>query len=260
MDKKQNQNPDNMPERYFLVKITLANSRPKSWRNLCIPADLSVYDFMDIILRIFGWGGGHLYDFEGYREEIPNNPFLDDYEEKYAGMTVKDLFIMLGSHLRFVYDYGDYHLHRIDLMNSNFTPESGQYPIYCTRSKGGHGIDDGECIDWYDDEYSKIYDDYGEIRDYDEFMQIMEECAKRVTPMTANEDIEDIVEGLYDRKLVYGDPCVVLSRADAATLKKAQKEQEKAQKAREKAEQKALKAAEKAKTEGRKKTVKKKEA
>lgn len=238
-----------MPKRYFMVKITLVHSMPKSWRNLCIPADLSAYDFMDIILRLFGWSGGHLYDFEGYREEIPNNPFMDEYEEKYAGMTVKDLFVMLGSPLRFVYDYGDYHLHKIDLMNSNFAPESGQYPIYCARSKGGHGIDDGECIDWYDDEYDKIYDEYGEIRDYDVFEQIMEECAKRVTTATANEDIEGFVKARYDRKLVYGDPCVVLSKADAAALKKAQK-------AKEKAEQKALKAAEKAKTASRKKTVK----
>ncbi len=247
---------NDMPQHYFLVKITLVNSRPKSWRNLCIPADLPADDFMDIILRLFGWSGSHLYDFEGYRSEVPNNPFLEGYEEKYADMTIKDLFVMLGPSLRFVYDYGDYHLHKVDLMNTNFTPESGQYPIYCIRSKGGHGIEDGECEDWDEDEYEQIFDEYGDIKDFDVFKQILEDCAKRVTPITANADIAGIVGRLYTRKLVYGDPCVVLSKADAAALKKAQKEQEKAQKAKEKAEQKALKAANKAKTATKKKTDK----
>lgn len=287
MATEQNHNPDNMPERYFQVKITLTRFRPKSWRTMCVPANLNAEAFKDIILRLFGWYGDHLYNFEGYEDVqyMLRKPDFDDYadEDEYEEetdevtsdtdddddydfpleeeadddviITVKDLFENLGTKLRFVYDFGDYHLHTVELMNSDFTPESGQYPVYCIKSKGGHGIDDGSCEDWTDDEYDKIFDDNGEVRDYDVFEQIMEDCAKRVSPMTANADIAGIVECLYDRKLVYGDPCVVLSKADAAAMKKAMKEQEKAKKAKEKAEQKALKAAEKAKKGGKSKAT-----
>ena len=249
-----------MPEQYFLVKITLMRSKPKSWRNMCIPADLDVQSFMEIINRLFGWGFAHLYEFCGIDE-------LLSYLERSSAseVSVYELFNCLGLKVRYVYDFGDYHEHLVELKDARFTPESGNYPIYCIKSKGGHGIEDGDCVDWDEDDYDKIFDEEtGFTDDYDLFMEVMEKAALRVTTDTVNSDISYFAYSLYPRKLECGDPCVVPNKAELAAQKKAQKEAERAQKAKEKAElkakEKAEKAALKANTSVKKKTSSSKKA
>ena len=250
---------DHLPERYFMVKITLLRSYPKSWRNVCIPSDLDALTFMDVINRLFGWEGfDHLFDFKGLEDLV--------YElgrESKGEITVSELFQYLGTKLTYVYDFGDYHEHTVELKDASFAPESGHYPIYCIKSKGGHGIEDGTCVDWTEDDYDIVFDEDGNYKlEHDEALAFMEKCAARVDATTVNFDLFHLNQALYDGELQVGDPCVVPSKAELQAQKKAEKEQQKAERAKARAEQKAKekaqKEAEKAKASTKPKVTKRK--
>ena len=204
-----------MPERYFKVKIQLKYTRPTLYRVLCVPAELSLRDFCRVIREAIGWGWDHLDGFPDAEQALEMSESGDfaysDQEHcpEYDTLTVQDLFGTCGPKVRYVYDYGDYHEHIVQLQDADFRPEAGHYPIYCLKSQGPHPFEDGVSLDdkayWDDPKFFPPDDEDGNPSDeYFEFHATL-----NIDPAEVSCAVACVASGLYGRELHEGDPCVV---------------------------------------------------
>ncbi|MDR1608903.1 MAG: plasmid pRiA4b ORF-3 family protein [Deltaproteobacteria bacterium] len=81
-----------MSTKYILFRIELKRSSPKIWRRFFAPADIKLSDFHNVLIRVMGWNGYHLYEFK-IRDEIFFNA-ATDYKELFGldEDEVEDLF------------------------------------------------------------------------------------------------------------------------------------------------------------------------
>jgi hypothetical protein len=102
----------------YQIKITLEGVQPEIWRRLFIQGDLFMHDFHKIIQTTMGWENIHLHQFLkndrifGIADNEPESPelFMD-----YTSIRVMDLLKAEGDTLRYLYDFGDSWIHKIDL-------------------------------------------------------------------------------------------------------------------------------------------------
>ena len=98
----------------YIVRVSLKGSDPLIWRELCIPADLTLGEFHLLIQIAMGWENAHLHQFI-HKKSIIGIPSPDDWQavidenEVYAD----EIFVRKGSRIDYEYDFGDSWLHEI---------------------------------------------------------------------------------------------------------------------------------------------------
>ena len=104
----------------FQLKIMIKESHPPIWRRVIVPAGLS-FSQLTVILNItMGWSGYHLSDYE-FKDEnlrIIDDPDGFDFsfgDEIDASDTCIDDFLYEGDWFNYVYDFGDYWQHRLEV-------------------------------------------------------------------------------------------------------------------------------------------------
>jgi hypothetical protein len=98
----------------FKMRVVLNGTNPLVWRQIIVPADLTLNAFHSVLQLIMGWQMTHLFDFEidGKRYAEP-----DDFDEKMP----KSLHSILSDVLKdqksfsYNYDFGDGWRHTIDV-------------------------------------------------------------------------------------------------------------------------------------------------
>jgi len=100
--------------RTFVLHASLVGMA-EIWRRVTVPSDILLADLHAALQILFDWDDQHLHFFEhgGVRYGIP-----DDDEarvEDQAGVRISALVNETGDSLRYVYDFGDWWEHRIEL-------------------------------------------------------------------------------------------------------------------------------------------------
>lgn len=98
------------------LNISLARIRPKIWRRVVVPADLTLANLHDVFQVAMGWEDCHLHHFEiGDQYYATPNEDWDDTGDESAVF----LFNVLRLNLNFdyVYDFGDNWCHKISVEN-----------------------------------------------------------------------------------------------------------------------------------------------
>lgn len=124
-------------ENVYQFKITLKGIKPPIWRRIQVPETYTFWDLHVAIQSSMGWTDTHLHHFEitkpssGIREEIgiPDEDFID--ESIIAGWKRKiaDYFTNDNNKATYIYDYGDYWEHRIQLEKIVPRQRDITYPI-----------------------------------------------------------------------------------------------------------------------------------
>ncbi len=108
-------------ERFALqLRVTVQDSEPPIWRQLLVPAGLTLHQFHNVLQGAFGWKRSHLHRFfVGESSYAPRYLFDEDFE---VDPTKSDRTISLlqalpneGSRLLYVYDMGDNWRHEVVL-------------------------------------------------------------------------------------------------------------------------------------------------
>jgi hypothetical protein len=112
------------------LRIELKGVKPKIWREFFVPFDISLHDLHEVILRVMGWTGYHLYAFSiGGVEHI--NPEDDPGGRVLAGDSRKTplartflnrLGLGKGSSFAHEYDFGDGWEHKLKVLDTDFRP------------------------------------------------------------------------------------------------------------------------------------------
>jgi hypothetical protein len=115
------------------LKITVNNTNPTIWRKVLVPASVKFFDLHHIIQISMGWKNSHLFEFQvgdykiGYID--PNEAFEDTAD---AGEVTLDLLLMKeGFMFTYLYDFGDYWQHTIEVEKILEKEIDKVYPV-CT--------------------------------------------------------------------------------------------------------------------------------
>src|SRR5690606_13045460 len=103
----------------YRMRVTLRDVRPKVWRLLDVPGDLSLEELHAVLQLAFGWTNSHLHAFDanGVRYEprdedvedqglLPDSPLL---LTKVADVARE------GERLTYEYDFGDSWIHDVEI-------------------------------------------------------------------------------------------------------------------------------------------------
>lgn len=169
------------PASIYQLKITLIGTRPPVWRRILVPSDLRLSELHPIIQSGMGWTNAHLHYFKvGHETYEPRSEFgpddldlgLDDLDEESESLdsaTIR-LFQALeapGSHMAYLYDFGDAWHHKILLEKILPVDPDVRYPI-CVKGVRACPPEDSGGIWGYSELLSRIDDDdfeeeYGEL-------------------------------------------------------------------------------------------------
>jgi hypothetical protein len=126
-----------MTKTVYQIQIALKGSKPKIWRRVLIPSDISMSDFHYVIQAVMGWTNSHLHQFiqHGIFYSEPQEEMWDEMDaEDYTDLRVSDLLTREKDTLIYEYDFGDSWGHQITL--EKVVPQTGetQLPV-CLNGK-----------------------------------------------------------------------------------------------------------------------------
>ncbi|MDR2662514.1 MAG: plasmid pRiA4b ORF-3 family protein, partial [Treponema sp.] len=107
------------PQSAYVLRVNIANSKPKIWRKLSVPGDYTLGDLHVILQIAFGWDNDHMHSFTvnstNYKmPEIVDMGFGDELsavDEDTVCLSRLDL--QPKQKFRYLYDFGDSWLHEI---------------------------------------------------------------------------------------------------------------------------------------------------
>lgn len=113
-------------------RIELSEIRPKVWRTVLVPLDISLYKFSRIIQEAVGWSGYHLFEFrvKGLTIAEPD----PEYPREIVPARWVKLWQVVASAPRgfaYEYDFGDSWEHEVIVQGAVAPVENARYPL-CT--------------------------------------------------------------------------------------------------------------------------------
>lgn len=133
-------------KKYITLKIALRGTEIA--RTVVVPDDVTLMTFSSALNEIFGWHGGHLWEFQVGRDISYVEP--SEYDSEFEGIcerrdagrtTLAKAFPERGSKMIYLYDMGDSWEHEITRMADPKEPGT-----CCKKTTGTFGLDDvGGC-------------------------------------------------------------------------------------------------------------------
>lgn len=159
----------------YQFKITLSEVKPLIWRRIIVPENYSFWDFHVAIQDAMGWTDSHLHEFitkfpGGILKisiGIPDEDGFEGEKEILPGWKykIKRFFTLKNSKADYIYDFGDYWQHKVQL-EKIFPAEQGiVYPI-CIAGKRACPPEDCGGLSGYEEiidgtsEFQEAYGNY----------------------------------------------------------------------------------------------------
>jgi hypothetical protein len=109
-----------------VFRATIVDIEPPIWRLIRVPDDFLLHQLHRVLQLAFGWLDYHLHEFrvgsrriEGPHEEAQSPTTLD--------VALRDLHLVKGSRLTYVYDFGDDWEHELEVVDFLPMPEEGAF-------------------------------------------------------------------------------------------------------------------------------------
>lgn len=123
-----------MTKQIFQIQIALKESKPKIWRRILIPSDLSLSKFHGVIQKTMGWTNSHLHQFikdeTFYTVRMPDDDLWEEMNNvDYKKMKVSDLLEKEKEKIVYAYDFGDSWEHDIILEKILPVDTDVKYPV-----------------------------------------------------------------------------------------------------------------------------------
>lgn len=96
------------PPRQILLRVTMRGISPPIWRSLLVPDAFTLHRLHRVFQIVFSKLDYHLYEFRiGDRRFQAPDPEADEVSENTVRTTLRSLDLQPGSHLMYLYDFGD---------------------------------------------------------------------------------------------------------------------------------------------------------
>lgn len=159
-----------MSLKFYILKIKLVDSQPEIWRQIVVPATLSLDRLHDIIQITLGWNDCHLYQFT-----IGKKRFTEFSESAEDGLEsgeyrLCDLVKKKGQTFHYCYDFGDDWLHEILVENTTVSESEIEFPVICLDGARACPPEDIGGIHGYENMLQVLQDpaheEYSSMRDW----------------------------------------------------------------------------------------------
>jgi len=157
------------------LKITLIDSNPQIWREVLVPMDKTFEDLHYVIQAVMDWGNCHMHEFplneSKYIGDEPPNPQSrkDRSYLKESKLKIKKYLNKKGDSIKYIYDFGDYWRHEIEVIDVLEQDDNREYPI-CIDGENASPPEDVGGISGYKrmvDAFSnKNHPDYDEYKEW----------------------------------------------------------------------------------------------
>jgi len=124
----------------YQFKIQLMNvAKPPVWRQIQVPEKITFHKLHHLIQLVFGWEGGHLYQFSprGYGSHptiaIPSKDDWEETDMNAMKTKLNKVFTHEKQTFNYLYDFGDDWAHKITL--EKLVPDDIILPV-CLAGKG----------------------------------------------------------------------------------------------------------------------------
>ena len=123
---KRNTKTESNTGPFLQLKITLEEAKPPIWRRVLVRTSMPLDEMHYLIQDAMGWANCHLHEFvvgdQRMRGFVRNGTSYSDkrfdeeeMHEDETAVKVGDFLLKPGDALAYVYDFGDYWAHRIEL-------------------------------------------------------------------------------------------------------------------------------------------------
>jgi hypothetical protein len=131
-------------QKHLQFKIWLDEIEPQIWRRVLVPTGLSLHELHRIIQMLYEWYDYHLYEFmigdDRYQEPDPE---AEDEPKDSTRAYLRDLEFTVGDEFTYVYDFGDYWVHRIQVERAPGRVDEGLLPFVMGGERRGPPEDCG---------------------------------------------------------------------------------------------------------------------
>lgn len=120
-----------MEGRFFLLNIQLIELEPAIWRDVVVPANITLDRLHDVIQIVMGWTDSHLHEFIIGKKRYTEHPQSKEdglVDERYR---LGDLIKQKGRSFDYLYDFGDHWQHRLVLLENRAIPPEYGEPVLC---------------------------------------------------------------------------------------------------------------------------------
>jgi len=171
----------------YQFKITLRGIRPPIWRRILVPGTYTFWDLHVAIQSAMGWLDCHLHQFEIVNPSLFGISTIGMPAEEYEDMEIlpgwkhkiTKWFSMENKKAYYVYDFGDYWEHTVELEKILPRDQNVDYPI-CIKGKRACPPEDCGSVPGYeqlcelmknkdDEEYEEMVEWLGEEYDPEHF-------------------------------------------------------------------------------------------
>ncbi len=126
-------------KKIYQIQIALKNFKPRIWRRILVPSDVSLSEFHKIIQTTMGWTNSHLHEFikdrTYYTVKMEGDDMWDDeISVDYKDIKICDLLKDEKEKIFYEYDFGDGWSHGIVLEKILLFDDRIKYPV-CIKGK-----------------------------------------------------------------------------------------------------------------------------
>jgi hypothetical protein len=168
-----------VPPEVFQLKVTLLGTMPPIWRQLLVPANMTLAQLHNVLQDAMGWQDCHMHEFCAGRRRIgqpdPEDRFMGvPSVENERAVHLSDVLSRVRAKITYTYDFGDSWEHGIMLEKHLPADPGSTYPVCiggeracppedCGGIPGFYDLLDAladpanerheELLDWLEDDY-----------------------------------------------------------------------------------------------------------
>ena len=104
-----------MNDQFYLLQITLCDTKPTIWRRVVVPTAISLDRLHDVNQIIQRWQDAHLQEFVFGHQSFTEAPDKPEEGKEEALFRLCDVIQRAGQTFTYLYDFGDSWQHNITL-------------------------------------------------------------------------------------------------------------------------------------------------
>lgn len=120
----------------YLLRVDLVGSRPKIWRRVFVPAQISLPELHAVLQVTMGWPGNGHWQFSIRRRHYASREMPGVTLQAHAGLGLVDLVQRRGSVFQYQCFFEDAWRHQITLSNPQFDSHAWEEKVQCVAGAG----------------------------------------------------------------------------------------------------------------------------
>jgi hypothetical protein len=131
MPQRKKATKSGLPQRIYVLRVTLLDVEPLVWRELHVPSRISLERLDMLLQKAMGWTNSHLHQFIAGREVFGPTDIDEEFAERVVNerqVALEDVARRPGCSFLYEYDFGDGWEHEVKVIGQYAANPNEKYP------------------------------------------------------------------------------------------------------------------------------------